>query len=104
MLRSYTVIDIPAGTHRILLRGRGATRLWVNGSILATTRFAVITATGPVPSSSATATAEATGQSGHQIAAVRVGSDMRSIFEHMFEYCQPQPCGEALLGKTVVQI
>ena len=49
MLRSYASVDVPAGTHRVLLRGRGATRLWVNGSVLVSTRFAIFRGDGHTP-------------------------------------------------------
>ncbi|HEX2751461.1 MAG TPA: DUF1553 domain-containing protein [Verrucomicrobiales bacterium] len=49
MMRSYAAMDIPAGTHRMLLRGRGATRLWANGTMLGTTRFAVFRGDGHTP-------------------------------------------------------
>ena len=49
MLRSYAAIEIPPGKHRMLLRGRGATRLWINGSILASTRFAIFRGDGHTP-------------------------------------------------------
>lgn len=38
-LRALTKIDVPAGKHRLLLRGRGASRLYVNGKLTLTTPF-----------------------------------------------------------------
>lgn len=49
MLRGFARIELPAGGHRVLLRGRGATRLWVNGSLLGSTRFAVFRGDGHTP-------------------------------------------------------
>jgi mono/diheme cytochrome c family protein len=51
MLRGFARIELPAGEHRVLLRGRGATRLWVNGSLLGSTRFAVFRGDGHTPMS-----------------------------------------------------
>ncbi len=49
MLRSYAAVEIPPGTHRVLLRGRGATRLWINGRTIGTTRFAIFRGDGHTP-------------------------------------------------------
>lgn len=39
LLRASAEVSWPAGKHRILLRARGATRLWVDGQLLLTTPF-----------------------------------------------------------------
>ncbi len=51
MLRGFARVELPAGEHRVLLRGRGATRLWVNGALLGSTRFAVFRGDGHTPMS-----------------------------------------------------
>jgi hypothetical protein len=51
MLRGFARIELPAGEHRVLLRGRGATRLWMNGSLIGGTRFAVFHGDGHTPMS-----------------------------------------------------
>lgn len=39
LLRAAAQVEFPAGTHRLLLRGRGASRLFVDGKLLLTTPF-----------------------------------------------------------------
>jgi len=39
MLRAAAIVDIPAGKHRLLLRGRGAARLFMNEKLVMTTPF-----------------------------------------------------------------
>ncbi|QEL16574.1 DUF1553 domain-containing protein [Limnoglobus roseus] len=39
LLRSAAVVPMPAGKHRLLLRGRGAARLYIDGNLVLTTPF-----------------------------------------------------------------
>src|SRR5262245_43361910 len=39
LLRAAALVPLPAGTHRLLLRGRGAARLFVDGRLVLTTPF-----------------------------------------------------------------
>src|SRR5262249_21339452 len=39
LLRAMAVVKLPAGSHRLLLRGRGAARLWVDGKAVLTNPF-----------------------------------------------------------------
>jgi hypothetical protein len=39
LLRAVTQVDLPAGTHRLLIRSRGGGRLWFNGKVVARTPF-----------------------------------------------------------------
>jgi mono/diheme cytochrome c family protein len=39
MMRAAAIIDIPAGKHRLLLRGRGASRLFIDNKLVMTTPF-----------------------------------------------------------------
>lgn len=39
LLRAAAVVNFPAGQHRLLLRARGATRLYIDGQLLLTTPF-----------------------------------------------------------------
>jgi len=39
LMRASALVDLPPGKHRLLLRGRGATRLLIDGKTLLTTRF-----------------------------------------------------------------
>lgn len=39
LLRAAAVVNLPAGKHRVLLRGRGASRLYIDGKLLISTPF-----------------------------------------------------------------
>lgn len=39
LLRAAAIVDIPSGKHRLLLRGRGATRLFIDNKLVLTTPF-----------------------------------------------------------------
>ncbi|MSU77801.1 MAG: DUF1553 domain-containing protein [Gemmataceae bacterium] len=51
LLRASAEITLPAGKHRILLRARGATKLWIDGEVLLTTPFVPVLTDGhsPIP-------------------------------------------------------
>ena len=51
LVRAAAVVEWPAGSHRILLRGRGAARLLIDGELVLTTPFAPNLADGhnPIP-------------------------------------------------------
>src|SRR5205823_4675793 len=46
LFRAAAIVNLPAGKHRLLLRGRGATRLYVDEKLVLTTPFPTEDTTG----------------------------------------------------------
>ena len=40
LVRLWAMVDIPAGKHRMLIRARSASRLWIDGNLIVETQFA----------------------------------------------------------------